>query len=35
MGGGEVDAAKDKALLDAFSQAIASAMRFRCPPASW
>lgn len=26
MGGGEVDAAKDKALLDAFSQAIASAM---------
>jgi hypothetical protein len=27
MGGGEVDAAKDKALLDAFSQAIASAMQ--------
>jgi hypothetical protein len=27
MGGGEVDAAKDKALLDAFSQAIASAMK--------
>jgi hypothetical protein len=26
MGGGDVDAAKDKALLDAFSQAIASAM---------
>jgi hypothetical protein len=27
MGGGEVDAAKDKALLDAFSQAIAAAMQ--------
>ncbi len=27
MGGGEVDAAKDKALLDAFSRAIASAMQ--------
>jgi hypothetical protein len=26
MGGGDVDAAKDMALLDAFSQAIAAAM---------